>query len=116
MKTVRFDLPLRLVNPTNARGHWAKGARRAKKQREAVALAWRCYARGIQLELPVTVWLTRTGPRVMDTDGNVAAFKHVRDQVAEQLGADDGDPRIAWNYGQAGGAYGVEVVVQERRP
>lgn len=99
---ISVTLPLRLVSEANARGHWAKGARRAKQQRGVVRLAvraqWRRLPAGALTALVVT--LTRIAPRQLDGDNLQRALKAVRDGAADALGVDDGDPRIAWRYAQ----------------
>ena len=79
---------------TNEREHWAVKAGRAKKEREAALL--KLQSKGRPPELPVTVELTRHGVRLLDDDNLAAAFKSVRDGVADWLGVDDGDARITW--------------------
>lgn len=54
---------------------------------------------------------TQTGPEIcirlvaylvrrMDDDNLAHAFKPMRDAIALELGIDDGDPRMRWEYGQ----------------
>lgn len=38
--------------------------------------------------------------RRMDDDNLAHAFKPLRDAIATDLGIDDGDPRLRWEYGQ----------------
>jgi hypothetical protein len=47
-------------------------------------------------EVPGKVTITRLAPRQLDTDNLAGACKHVRDGVADWLGIDDGDLRVAW--------------------
>ena len=48
----------------------------------------------------------------LDSDNNVAAFKHVRDGVTDALGLkDDDDPRLTWAYDQEKGATCIRIVV-----
>lgn len=94
-------LPLRLVNGSNSREHWAKRAKRAKEQRSTTTTVLRSLweAPG----LPVKVRIVRIGPRRLDRDGAITSMKHVIDGVADWLGCDDGDPRIEWDYAQERG-------------
>ena|SRR6266851_3791636 len=115
-----FELPLRTVAETNRRGHWAKAARRAETQRNAVALA---------MKLWVTAWirgwsafritLTRIAPRELDEGDNLpSATKAIRDEVVSQLGLpNDRDPRLNFVYSQERGApktYAVRVQIERR--
>lgn len=115
---ITLDIPgMRLPSASNLREHWAKRAGRTKKQRHAIWLAWR--SRKLhQLEFPwtadsahVTVTLTRIGPRRLDDDNLAASFKATRDQVAAELGIDDGSERLEWRYRQEKGAYGIRVEI-----
>jgi len=109
---IAIELPIRTVSESNARGHWAPRARRAKWQRDVVALATR--PRIVSLGLPVTVRLTRVAPRALDDDNLRGALKACRDGVADALGVRDNDPRVHWVYGQRRGAkaaYAVEIVL-----
>lgn len=38
--------------------------------------------------------------RELDDDNLVGGLKHLRDVVARELGVDDGDRRLVWEYGQ----------------
>lgn len=93
MKPIR--LPLKTVNPLNKREHWAERMRRAKKEREIAYLAT-----PPGLKTPITVKLTRFGPRLMDDDGLSASFKAIRDGIADKVGVDDGSSQIAFKYAQ----------------
>ena len=90
-------LPIRLPSVANLREHWSAKARRTKLQRTAAQLSCRP-ARA--LLLPVVVVLTRVAPRPLDDDNLASAFKATRDGVADALGIDDRDARIAWKYSQ----------------
>ena len=107
--------PCRVVSEANKRGHWSLGYRRARSQREAVAATWKASPmRGAWCRLdhllPLTVTLTHIGRR-MDGDNLNRAFKAIRDEVAWQIGVDDGDERVKWVYEQRTGAPGVEVTI-----
>lgn len=113
---VTFEVPLRLVNGTNAREHHFAAARRVKRQRQDFVM----FARSMGFmpfvkfytpkpprtyaiarweppyTLPLVVTITRLGPRRLDDDGATASAKHVRDQLAELLGVNDNDSRVRW--------------------
>lgn len=110
-------LPLRIPSAANMREHWAAKHRRVKAQRNAVALAVRpVVSKGLaERHERLVVTLTRiavAGSRGLDGDNLQASFKAVRDQVAAELGIDDGDARIEWRYAQRRGkAWGVEISI-----
>ena len=113
-------LPIRTWSEPNLRVHWAKRARRAHKQREAARMLVRAALAPLPNWNPLragnrklTVRLWRIGPRELDSDNLAAALKAVRDGVADALGMDDGDPRLAWLYGQRRGKPGEYAVVVE---
>lgn len=124
MSMLEIELHLRIVSEANKRGHWAKGARRASEQRgiARLALAPRVHRTRAMLALEcsvcgeqLAVTLTRVAPRELDGDNLQRALKAVRDGIADALGIDDRDKRIAWRYGQQRGAplqYAVRVVLE----
>jgi hypothetical protein len=121
--SIEVTLPLRTVSEANQRGHWSKGAKRAKEQRSVVALALGPHLRKVvaahlgiapALRYGLAVTLTRIGPRRLDGDNLQRALKAVRDGVADALGVDDGDERIEWRYeqlyaGEGPKGYGVQI-------
>jgi hypothetical protein len=98
-------LPIRLHSLQNMRWHWATKAKIIKGHREAAYLACR------REDLPITVRVTRYGPRKMDRDNNISSMKGLIDGIAQRLQADDGDERITWIYEQ-GIAKGYSVTVE----
>lgn len=96
MKTYRFDV--RTVSEANFREHWASKMRRKKAQQREVSFVWR--ALGIKVKLPAVITFTRHSPHLLDSDNLAGAFKHVRDQVAREIGIDDGDPAVEWRTEQ----------------
>lgn len=108
---IAVTLPLRLLSEANERGHWSKGAKRAKEQRAATLWAvrarivpsrggWAVMPDWRRFSGPLAVTLTRIAPRKLDGDNLQRACKAVRDGVADALGVDDGDERIEWRYEQ----------------
>lgn len=88
----------------NQREHHMAKYRRTKGQRKAVAVALVPY-RNILLQIGTEVMnhgatlhvqFTRIAPRRLDTDNCVGAFKHVRDELADHLGVDDGHDGVKW--------------------
>lgn len=94
------SIPLRLVNPLNAREHWAEKARRNKLERSAAH--WHLRATGKRPPAaPLTVHMVRLAQQRLDLGDNLSAcFKAVRDGIADWLGVDDASPLINWTYGQ----------------
>lgn len=107
---VSIQFPLVLPSVANAREHWTKRARRTAAQRNAVRLTAGGQYRGFVL--PMVVKLTRIAPRKLDSDNLSSSFKAIRDQVADELGVNDGDARIAWLYAQESGAAAVRIEVE----
>jgi hypothetical protein len=134
--SVRFTVQMLAKSEANARGHWAKKAARAKKQREHVLMqalqeghlhsvpgidgGWR--VRGIAF--PARVLLVRVAPCPLDDDNLRPALKAVRDEVAALLGlkiqggqnthkriADDRDPRVTWDYAAENGSAAVRIEI-----
>lgn len=109
---MRVTLPIRTVNALNSREHWGKRARRAAQERMLARIAT---PKNISCRCAVT--LTRIGPRRMDSDGLAASLKHVRDGVADGLGAkNDSDETIEWRYAQEiGKDYAVRIEITDCR-
>lgn len=126
-------LPLQTKSLLNVRWHWAKKAKAAAVQRGLVLMATRTpfapfrlpaakpvpktRPRGPQAPAKAIVeaLLVRIAPRALDDDNLRGALKHVRDGVADALGVDDRDPRVAWRYDQWRGKpreYAVSVSVR----
>lgn len=64
---------------------------------------------------PLLVTITRIGKRKLDDDNLASACKYVRDQVAAEVGIDDGSDQYTWRYEQrVEKVYGVEVEVTSR--
>ncbi len=105
---------LHTVSEANARGHWAKHAKRAKEQRGFVRLLLDARL-GRAPVLPLTVTLTRYAPSSgLDDDNLRGALKAARDGVADWLGINDRNPSVTWAYGQDRGPYAVHVTVEAR--
>lgn len=110
-------VPVRLVSESNQREHWAAKHRRMVNQQFATYI---CLCGAIanvadrSVRKPLTVTLTRIGPRRMDGDNNVGSFKHVQDSVAGFFGVDDGDRKaVRWRYAQKiGKPAEVRILVQ----
>ena len=126
MRYLLIHLPLQTVSELNRRDHWRVVARRKQVQKQAVAVILRAewgHCRG-PWTAPLTVTLTRIGPRMLDSDNLQSALKYCRDEVARWLGLDDADPLLVWVYGQRTGRslrkgvpyYAVEIQLGEESP
>ena len=107
---IETTIPIKAVSVANLRLHWAVKAKLAKAHRSASKAGLASVA-PVAPSLPLTVILTRLGPRTMDTDNLASSLKAVRDGVADWLGVDDGHPSLDWQYRQRKGGYAVEVEV-----
>lgn len=119
--TLMLALPMKLPSTANLREHWATKARRMKAQRNAVALAMLAEKRAL-LDLHARLArgedlrcvLMRCSPRKLDDDNLASAFKAIRDEVAKQLGVDDGGDRVEWVYRQDSSLHAWVVVAIAR--
>lgn len=109
---VLFSVWTRTVSGLNARERWSARARRVRRERLAVLAAFPAHWRKALKQHPnwgMRVELTRCG-RKLDSDNLQGALKGVRDELAKQLGLDDGSPRFEWVYRQDSG-HGLSDVV-----
>lgn len=86
-------------------------AAKTKQQRTGVAM---CLSKfGVAPAPPLTITITRVGPRELDGDNLQGSCKHVRDGVSDWLGVNDRDKRLRWEYAQEanGKVYAVKVRV-----
>lgn len=120
---MKIEFDLRTKSALNLREHWAAKARRVKAERTVTAYEWRSeLQRRLRAgehalaHLPLVVLLTRIAEHAMDDDNLRGALKGVRDQVAAELGVDDGDPRVRYEYAQEQAKRGVWRVRVELRP
>jgi hypothetical protein len=111
-KPLVIETGIRTVNALNVREHPQARARRARAER-GYAHMWVLANRDKLPALPMTVTLTRLGPRTLDTDGLAAALKHVRDGIADAYGCDDSATApITWGYEQQKAKdYGVRITI-----
>lgn len=64
---------------------------------------------------PLVVVITRIGPGKLDDDNLAHACKYVRDQIAAQVGVDDGSELYTWECRQQKGkSFGVSVEISPR--
>lgn len=88
-------------------------ASEAKGQRCGVTTM--CWARfGAPPVPPLTITITRIGPRELDGDNLAGSAKHCRDGVSDWLGVNDRDKRLQWEYrqeSQGAKVYAVKIRV-----
>lgn len=116
MTAIEFHLPLRLYSTSNRREHWAKRAKRVKRERGIVETLTRHVIAQAGFALGgVVITITRHGPRKLDSDNLATSAKAVRDGIADALFMDDGDDRLDWRYAQVTGKgvkYGVTIRIE----
>lgn len=113
---IELTVPIRIVSESNrsAGQHWSVRHKRFVEQKQEIWWTWRATNRQ-PLPVPVVVTLTRIAPRRFDDDNLTSGFKATRDQIAELLGVDDGDPRVTWRYAQERGRpreYAVRIRIE----
>lgn len=96
MLTVELPWPDRRLHP-NARGHWSKKAKAAKKARADAQIA--CLAAGIRKieveALSLAIVFHPPDRRHRDLDGMLASMKAGLDGIADATGVDDSNWQIA---------------------
>lgn len=89
-KSVLLPFPPKELNP-NARIHWAKKSKIAKKYRNDCCLL--CKQAGLNVDdldvLHVFITFYPPNARSRDDDNLIAAFKNARDGIADAIGVDD---------------------------
>jgi len=103
---ITFTIDGRLPSRANQRQNRWERAAQNKSQRTAAKVETRkAIGPGKPLYhwYPIVVTMIRVSPRLLDDDNLAAAFKSVRDGIADALGIDDRDPRITWKCEQAKG-------------
>jgi len=114
---ITIETPIKVISEANQRSHWAERKRRFDGQKIELQYYWRQALKGKKPSLPCRVRLTRIGPKALDSDNLAGAFKAVRDQIAKEIGVDDGAVKqISFEYAQESiGArrYGIRVEVIE---
>jgi hypothetical protein len=114
---ILLEIPMRLMSEANTHQHWRKKYERNKRQQKAVRLTW--LSKRPHVSLPCRISFTRSGPRKLDFDNLVYAFKAIRDEVADLLipgkenGQADSDERLEFSYKQEIGLYGIRIEIEE---
>jgi len=110
---ISFRFPCKTVSPLNKREHFRARTARVRDEKAAIAVY---LARHRKPALPLVVRFTRTSAGRLDSDNLPGAFKAMRDELCRWLGIDDKTDRISWEYVQARGRQGEQVVGVEIRP
>jgi hypothetical protein len=113
---LEFSMPMRVISEANERDSYMARYRRKKAQQEETHVEWLRAARGVEIPLPCVVRLIRIGPRALDSDNLASGFKACRDQIAREIGVDDGSDQIRFEYAQVAigrQMYGVKVEVYQ---
>ncbi len=112
---ISLTIPLATKSEANMREHFRTVAKRKKDQRGIVHLKLGPMIRGRKLQAACVVTLTRISPRELDDDNLASSFKAIRDQVAAELGIDDRNPIVKWEYGQEKNrARGIRIEIRRR--
>ncbi len=116
---ITFEAPIRTKSPNGWHGHWRVRHAWTLKERERMHAFFPPANRGLYERCPettFTVTLTRCAPsNGLDDDNLRSSMKHVRDQVALELGAPgDRVPRLVWDYAQERGKYAVRVTIEAK--
>ena len=78
-----ITIPIRTYSESNMNEHWRKKHKRKKDQQQAVR--YFLLPHRTKLKLPLNVKLTRLAPRTLDDDNLIAAFKYIRDAIADVI-------------------------------
>ncbi len=118
MGKTTLKIPMRLMSEANTHQHWRKKYERNKRQQKAVKLVW--LSQRPTICLPCKVSLTRSGPRLLDSDNLAYAFKAIRDELGDLIipglapGQADGEGKgIEWIYKQEKGLNGITVEIED---
>ena len=115
-------LPIKTVSEANQSRceHWGAKTRRKNSQKSMVKIGLYNFRKQIKGYEEYTVTPTRIAPspqgQTLDGDNLQRSMKAVRDQVAEEIGLDDGSQRITWRYAQEKGKpkeYAVRIEIEE---
>lgn len=113
---MKFELPIKTISESNARGNWRPRYQRNSAQR---AIAKVKTLEAIRAGLPPKPWLitmTRNGKKRLDQGNLAASMKAVQDGMADALKINDGDEAHFWRYEQTVGneEYSVSVEIVTR--
>jgi hypothetical protein len=98
MHGVKYRFDIKTVSEANSRDHWGVKVRRKQRQQNDFALVWRKHRP--KVEPPIAITFTRFSCKTLDDDNLRSCFKGIRDQLAKEIGIDDGSDQITWQYRQ----------------
>lgn len=107
---ISITIPLKTISTSNARLNRFKLAAMTKAQRSTTKHALGSVA--LPPAQPLTIVITRIGPKNLDSDNLATSQKGVRDGVADWLGVDDGSPLLDWQYQQRSGSKTYEIEIE----
>lgn len=109
---MKLHIPIRLPSLLNLREHWSRTIKLKQLHKMATNLV--LSTKDIPSP-PLTVTITRLGPRRLDDDNLAGACKYIRDAIANKVGIDDGSSQYTWIYKQAiSRIYGIDVEIVSR--
>ena len=119
---LEFEIPVRTESLINSGMTWQHRIGIKARHKRATDLTWKSLSakQRTSIDLPAVVTMTRIAPSIkMDGDGNITAFKYVRDQLARCMGfKDDNPPEITWAYAQEKAKvpryYSVKIRIEPR--
>lgn len=115
---ITIEAPIKVISEANTHTGWKARHYRGVGQKTEMNYYWKQTLKGRRVSLPCVVRLTRIGPKALDTDNLAGAFKAVRDQIAKEIGIDDGAVKqIRFEYEQeaiGSRKYGIRVEVIEQ--
>lgn len=101
----QHEFPICIVSP-NIQQHWTKQRKRNKTHQGFISAVFNSLQVSKRILMPCHILLIRKSSRKFDEDNLVAAFKWVKDAIANhfipglQPGRADGDKRLTWEYAQ----------------
>lgn len=112
-----ISVPIKIVSTANHREHWSAKHRRNKQHAEAVRIAFLASRQIPYSGTGLKITLTRIGGKLIDKADNLPnGFKSVIDEVARQVGTDDGSDYYSWVFDQCPGREtpAVEIRIEPR--
>ncbi len=116
-RMLAFEFPLRVISEANQREHYMARHRRKVARQLETSAEWRRAIGARRIVLPCVIRLTRIGCKKLDDDNLANGFKACRDQIAREIGIDDGSELLRFEYQQevtAKRQYAVRVEVMSK--
>jgi hypothetical protein len=93
-----LTFPIKTVSEANRRDHWTVKNNRKNAQQKEFMVTWRNAK--AKVKLPATIIFTRYSCQILDDDNLQSALKGCRDQLAKEIGVDDGSDLLNFVYRQ----------------